>query len=213
MDPLNLCREPIREQLSILSLRHDLLRRLWPEEQRIKELFAAAMVTIGSEDGEESPENKIAHKFLAGIFSLLRRPTDLVDLCGALPNEELGYLVLDLFTLSPVADGDLIAALVSDPATYARLPQNGDWVGRALLRRAMILRQDFPGRKFEIEEFIPIGIEADSLAARSILGSALDEDELTEASVSRLLELFPNDKYLVSTIQRRRTGSPHQNAA
>src|SRR5262245_30872520 len=201
MDPLNLHDKTITEQLTILSVRHDLLRRLWPEEQRIKKLFVASVIIISEE--KDGAENRIARDFLTGVFSLLQRPTDLIDLCAALPDEELGRLVLELFTYSPVANADLIAALVADPATYARLPQKGDWVGRALLRRAMILRQDFPKRQFEIEEFIPIGIDADPLAARSILGSALDEDELTEASASRLLELFPGDKYLSHALSIR----------
>src|SRR5262245_23047506 len=144
MDPLNSHNRDIAQQVAILSVRHDLLQRLWPEQKRISELFVAAIEIL-----DKDPQNRTAHDFLTGVISLLRRPADLIDLCDALSTKDLRHLALELFTFSPVADGDLIAALVSDLATFARLDQNGvEWVGRTLLRRAMILCQDFPDRKF-----------------------------------------------------------------
>ena len=63
---------------------------------------------------------------------------------------------------------------------------------------------DAPERCFEIEELLPLGVDAEPGASRSLVGSALDEGQLTERAIDALPELFPGDRYLVETIRQRR---------
>jgi hypothetical protein len=204
MDPLGLRQKPIEDQLEVLSLRPDLLARLWPAERHVRTLVGAAM-RLEQRFPDSDPRHRMAGEFLNHAFRLLRRPADIVHLCAALPAGEQAQL-LDRFVMSRSADGDLVAELVADPETFATLP-DGSWVGHALTRRVRILLEDHPDRRFDIGELIPIGIDKEPFTARAMLGAAFDEDRLTDASVDRLLEVFPGDAYLTPAIKRRRDGA------
>lgn len=207
MDPLSLKGQPIGRQIEILSTRRDLLQRLWPEEKRISMLVREA-VGNALEYAPRDPRHLTALNFLENVFYLLRRPCDVVELCEALPKPQQRLWFLDRLVMSNAVEGDLIAELVSDVAVFLKLPQKGGWVGHAIVRRVRILFEDSPDSQFEIEELIPLGIDADRVTARAMLGAAFDENRLTPASEDRLLELFAGDRYLAEVIeQRRKRGS------
>jgi len=203
MDPLCLCRRPIFDQLEVLSMRRDLLSRMWPEESRVR-AFVVEAVKAARTFSERDHRSSIALEFLGNVFALLRRPAEVADLSAGLPAKPDREWFLNQFVMSRMADGDVIAELVADRDTFARLPREGGWVGHALTRRVRILLEDQPGRKFEIEELAPLGVETDRFSARSLLCAALDEDRLTDSAVKRLLELFPEDSYLKGAMERRR---------
>jgi hypothetical protein len=205
MDPLKLKQKPVQEQLEVLSVRLDLLSRMWPEERHTRTLVAGAMESM-QQHPETDPRHRMASKFLCHIFRLVRRPADVVHLCLGVPSGLQAQFV-DRLVLSPATDGDLIAELVADPATFTLLPA-GSWVEYALTRYVRILLEDHPGRRFEIEELIPFGIEKEPFTARALLGAAFDEGRLTDQSVNRLLELFPKDTYLTDAILKQRTNKP-----
>jgi hypothetical protein len=202
MDPNNLMKLDSHKRLTVLSVRLDLVRRLWPEEKEVRELVVEA-VSILEEFRECDPRRKTAENFLTNVFSLLRRPNELIDLCLAFPKPESALYLMDQFVFCAVADGDLIAALVSTWDTFSRLPREGSWVGHAMVRRALILSQDHPGRRFEIEELLPLGVEVDRITSRAILGGALDDGALSEAALARLASLFPNDSYFERALTNR----------
>jgi len=202
MDPNGLMKLGSHERLTVLSVRPDLVRRLWPEEKVVRELVVEA-VSILEEFREGDPRRKTAEHFLTNVFSLLRRPSELIAICLAFPNPGSALQFMDLFVFCAVADGDLIAALVSDWDTYNGLPREGSWAGHAMVRRALILAQDHPARRFEIEELLPLGVEVDRVTSRSILGGALDDNALSETALARLLTLFPDDSYFKHALANR----------
>lgn len=201
MDPLNLYSKPLGEQLSILSVRHDLLRRLWPEEDKIKALVEFSLIENCKKD--RGFYFKQTDDFLAGVFSQIHRPSDLIDILSIFRVDKYQQVFLDKFVFSSVADGDVIAALVSDPVTFSKLPQTGGWIGHAIWRRAIILFQDHPNKRFEIEQLLPLGIEIDRTTARAILGTAFDEGQLSDAGIKCLLELFPSDQYFRNALNQK----------
>ena len=206
MSPLALSSKPAKRQIAALAFRHDLLRRLWPDQVYIDRLVSEAVDL--TERGRQGDLDRVnAEKFLTVVFSLLRRPGELASICKALSKPEYGPRLLDRFIFSPVSNADLIAAMVSSPEVLATFPE-GAWIGHALTIRASLLLDDNPDRLFEIEELVPVGIAADRGSARAILGSAFDERRLTEASANRLLELFPGDRYLTGAIEARKKESP-----
>lgn len=206
MDPLGIRLKPLFDQVTLLSMRRDLLSRLWPEESRIRDLVIEAVKAVRT-FSERDPRFTLAVDFLDNVFALIRRPRELVDFCAALATESDRQWLLDRFVMSKAADGDVIAEMVADREAFARLPQRGPWIGHAFTRRVAILLEDHPERKFEIEDLIPLGIANDRVSARSLLGAAFDEDRLTDLSVARLLDFFPTDSYLQRAIEKRRTGS------
>lgn len=180
--------------MAVLAVRRDLLRRLWPEERRIRGLVVEALAEL-KDSNTADHRNKYTEDFLASVFSMIRRPMDVIEICAACPRQELAHEFLDRFVFSSAADGDVIASLVSDSDVFRKLPPHGSWVGHALVRRFQILSQDHPGRRFEIEELLPLGVETDRVVARAILGSAFDESELSESAIRCLPGLFPGDRH------------------
>jgi hypothetical protein len=83
------------------------------------------------------------------------------------------------------------------------------WLEYGILRRGNILLDGAPTRKFELSQLVPImmSTQGRSLPAaygvsRSIVGTALDGEQLRDESIAMLLLLFPNDQYFTVKLQR-----------
>jgi hypothetical protein len=202
MDTTRLFSLPLEKQLNHLVARRDLLMEAWAYEPAFLRVFAFSREVVEEGKGGESAV-RTARAFMDVIACcLLSRPGDVLLLCNALPEDSRSRF-MDELVMNKLVSNHLIAALVSDKETFARFPQEGGWIGHAVFRRGSMLAEDNPGKKFEIEELIPLGVDADRVSSRALLGSAFDEDQLTEGATKKLLQLFPNDRYLNQAIQKR----------
>jgi hypothetical protein len=202
MDLLGLAEMPLDKQIEFVASRRDWLRRVLPYRALLHPLFLRAHALVQAEP-EGSVRHRMARDLLDNVLHHLRSPAEVAELCEALPPPQrarwLQYLVS-----SPATDIDLVAALVWDAAVYQRFPQRGEWRGHAIFVRGTMLMNDAASRRFEIEELLPLGVDAEPGASRSLLGAAFDRGQLTERGVGALLELFPGDRYLTDAIRRRK---------
>jgi hypothetical protein len=189
------------ERIVLLARRPDLLRRLWPNERQIAELVKLAFELLASRK-PANPTPKELDDFLTNVVALLRRPADVISLIRGLGHEAERAALMERVVSSPLVEPDLVTALVADRRLFDELPREGGWVGHAIFRRGGILLEDDPTRAFDIDELLPLGVEADRASSRALIGAAFDENRLTASSVSRLLELFPNDSYFAHKLNR-----------
>jgi hypothetical protein len=205
MDLLMLSAEPVDDALVFLVSRRDWLRRVIHYPSILHPVFVHAWALLRSEP-EPSPRRRDAIAFLENLVSHLHSASVVADLCEALPaRQQAGWL--DYLVFSYAADIDLIGSLVCNEAACARLPRGG-WRGHAIFVRGTMLMNDAPGRQFEIDELVPLGVEADHGSSRALLGAAFDGEQLTERAVDALLTLFPGDAYLTGAIEKKRRGAP-----
>lgn len=192
---------PLRQQVAALANRRNLLERVWSDETWSARLFAEALV-MSREGG--SSEQPTARAFLAGLYTLLRRPSEVLALQRALPKKYAAAWLEELVT-HPLVSVDLVAALVSTEETAGALPSGG-WKGDAIHRRGSMLLADDPTRLFTVAELCPLGVGADRASSRALLGSAFDGGRLAPGEAERLLELFPGDRYLTSKLSPKLPG-------
>ncbi|HYO70578.1 MAG TPA: hypothetical protein VEU33_31315 [Archangium sp.] len=202
MDTNRLFSLPLKKQLNLLATRRDLLLSAWPYESAFLRVFAFAQEVLQDEKAGETVV-RTARAFMDMIVCcLLTRPGDVLLLCNALPEDSRSQF-MDELAMNKLTSTHLLAAIVSDRELFSRFPQQGGWIGHAIFLRGSMLAEDNPGKKFEIEELIPLGVDVDRASSRALLGSAFDEEQLTEGALKKLLELFPNDRYLIQAIQKR----------
>lgn len=201
MDTTRLFSLPLKKQMDLLAARKDLLLKAWAHEAAFLRVFSFSQEIIrNGKEGE--PAVRVARAFMDMVFCcLVSRPGDVLFLCSAL-SEDLRPQFLDEVVMNKLMSTHVIAAIVSDREGFARFPQEGGWIGHAVFLRGAMLADDNPGKKFEIEELIPLGVDVDRSSSRALLGSAFDEGQLTEGATKKLLELFPTDRYLLQAIQR-----------
>ena len=85
--------------------------------------------------------------------------------------------------------------VIEDVELFGRLAPDPLWCEEALWIRATWLFEEFPSRKFTFEELVPPHLPEET-NTRSMLGAALDGQRLTQDAVSRLRQMFPEDRYI-----------------
>ena len=204
MDLTHLSTLTVDDQL--LRLRGDAAstRALWAREDLFRNLFRRAVaVTTTSNASVRSDVQLSARAFLDTTYVLLvARASDVVDLAAAL-DEDLAVRFLKDFVRSIVAQNDVLSGIASRPDLFVRLPFDAGWVEVVVLVHGMDLLNSAPHRQFTIAELTPLGIDVDRSTSRSVLSSALDNNQLDPADRARLVELFPSDAYF-----RRVLGQP-----
>lgn len=111
-------------------------------------------------------------------------------------------LIINLFSsIDNISDG--IGDLNIFNYTYAYR-----WLEYGILRRANILLEGAPTRKFELSQLIPIALSTGGRSmravygvSRSIVGAAFDGGQLSKESIAMLLEVFPRDRYFEVRLQ------------
>lgn len=200
----------------LLGASEDVLRRLVGDRRVLERavVHAVAIGELGTLDSHVSLSDvrpPQARDFLTWFFRHLRDKELLfscfekisdplaahrfVDLAVSFP-ELNRALLLDVFSdLEELVDRVGGAHVFQDHHAYA-------WLEYGILRRANLLLEGAPTRKFDLIELIPMAMTplGRSLGtvfgvSRAIAGSALDGDRLSKESRALLLEVFPDDKY------------------
>lgn len=193
---------PLTKQLETLVARRDLLFRAWAHEGGFLRVFTFAQGLLQT-GKEEEPTVRVARAFMDAVLCcLLNRPGDVLWLCNALPEDQRSQF-LDELVMNRLMSTHLVAAMVADKEVFGRFPQEGSWIGHAVFIRGAMLAEENPDRKLEIEELIPLGVDVEPSSSRALLGSIFDEGQLAEGAGRKLLELFPNDHYLLQAVQKR----------
>lgn len=182
--------------LSLLRGNLEAVDVLWAYEDAFVSVFRCAIVNVGTEKRTDRYFG-VSRGFLDVVYSrLISRPSDVVYLAGAMGSAELAECFLEDYVRSRLAKVQVLHNLARLPALFSALPKSGGWQEVVVHGYGAYMLDAHPGRRFSLEELIPIGIDADRPAARSLLGSALESRRLTEESEARLLSLFPDDSTL-----------------
>lgn len=176
------------------------LFRLWRLEDRFAKTFArVARVVLHS---DSSSANADTQAFLDNVVArIIARPADLVTLCNMIGDERIAREFMRFFVRHPLADFDVILALVETPSVFKALPDDSQWMEVAVLLYGSEKLNESGGRKLAISEFAPLGIDVECPTVRSLVASAFDEGILADEDRARLLELFPNDAYFRAALK------------
>jgi hypothetical protein len=139
-------------------------------------------------------EQQEAYEKLRGlVFSWVRSVRDVRCLLR-LADDEGAVRFLDDFVLHPAGRVEVISALVASAATSNLFPRRSAWIGHAMFLRGSSMLNSHPGKRYEVAELIPIGVDADRASARALLSSALEGGRLTDEAVAEVERIFPNDR-------------------
>ncbi|MGC0415870.1 hypothetical protein [Embleya sp. AB8] len=152
-------------------------RRLWAYE----DIFAAAFAEAVGLVYVRREQHLDARRFVELTFiDLITRPGDLVALCRRIPDRELRLVVVEEYVRHPLVAHDILAAMGASGEVYRELPRGG-WTEVPMhLYASTRLAAAEPGRRFDLHELVPFGTVHDRSAARSVLRSALEGDQLTD---------------------------------
>ncbi|MCX4027695.1 hypothetical protein H0A36_24905 [Endozoicomonas sp. SM1973] len=184
----------VDEQFVEISERPDFLALVIPNSQRTAQLLDRAYMNY-IEHNAEHIQHKRASTFVNKLVSLILNIDQLEAIINEITPKKKRSLVLELLLSSDYFSSYLLVELAANVEFIKKIPDYGRWCEILVLRRASILLQDSPLRKFKISELFPLGETVEYSVFRSVLGSAYDEDRLTSDSINQLKELFPNDKY------------------
>ena len=187
----------------LVHLRGDLaaMEVLWAREDSFVETFqSAARCCFGSNRREDF--RIAARSFLDAIYTrFIAKPSDLVQLVVSSPGH-LQVALLSDFVRSPLARNDVLFNLARLPSLFAQLERDAGWVEVVVFYHGAMLLNSFPDRDFTIADLLPLGVEADTSAARAVLSSALDSNQLAPTEKPSLLSFFPADAHFRRVLGR-----------
>jgi len=193
--PLAMLERAPEEWLLMLRGAPELIRQLAAYED-----VAAVVLAKAIELCDAEPQTSVSLGARAvldhTIAELIHRPRDLLSLVTALPNEDVAIRFLQIYVKHHLASFSVLLGLARLPEVFAQLPKDDSWVEVIVYQHGAALLNEFPQRQFSIEELLPLGVDADRCASRSLLSSALDSNQLTQQAIDAARALFPNDDRL-----------------
>ena len=130
------------------------------------------------------------------VAELINRPRDILALVTALQSDAAALRFLQIYVRHHLSSNAVLVGLARLPEVFAQLPKDDGWVEVVVYQHGSALLNEFPQRQFSIGELLPLGVDADRLASRSILSSALDSDQLTPEAIECARALYPHDDRL-----------------
>jgi len=183
----------LTELVPLCARRPDAFERLWPECDALQAALQAALTSLRC---ARAGEAAAAEKFVARVLGRAQSALELVVRCEALDDEDRNDLLgiaVKTFDLDP----GVLVELLDSPALLARLSPSAIWCSDALWIRAVWLFEEYPTRRFSLDELVPAHLPK-GVRTRAVLGAALDGLRLTAAAVAAVGRMFPHDAYIQS---------------
>jgi hypothetical protein len=185
------------------ALSREDLKGIWADPSRFAREFGALWaefmpVSQHKLDGLElSYKQRKNESALNRIFGwLIAEPEDLERVTKVLASVDEQREFLNYYMRHDLADDDVIRGFLRKRPYVWWDAEDPDWLEVAILRQGAVVLTRFPDRKFYLEELILPEIDLDRSAFRSVVGFAVDENQLQESDFPKVLELFPDDAYL-----------------